>query len=74
MAFDGRVFEFERVVTDRPGSLESILGIFRKSGANAVEVHHHRFASHAPIGQIDQIAASVTVKTRDQAHIDLLTY
>jgi threonine dehydratase len=69
MAFDGRVFEFELVITDRPGSLESILGIFRESGANVVEVHHHRFASHAPIGQI---AVSVTVETRNQAHIDLL--
>jgi threonine dehydratase len=69
MAFDGRVFEFELVITDRPGSLESILGIFRESGANVVEVHHHRFASHAPIGQI---AVSVTAETRDQAHIDLL--
>jgi threonine dehydratase len=49
--------------------LGSILGIFRESGANVVEVHHHRFASHAPIGQI---AVSVTVETRNQAHIDLL--
>jgi threonine dehydratase len=69
MAFDGRVFEFELVIRDRPGSLESILGIFRESGANVVEVHHHRFASHATIGQI---AVSVTAETRDQAHIDLL--
>jgi threonine dehydratase len=69
MAFDGRGFEFELVITDRPGSLESILGIFRESGANVVEVHHHRFASHASIGQI---AVSVTVETRNQAHIDLL--
>jgi len=52
MAFDGRVFEFERGVTDRPGSLKSILGIFRKSGAKVVEAHHHRFASHARIGLI----------------------
>jgi threonine dehydratase len=69
MAFDGRVYEFELVINDRPGSLESILGIFRESGANVVEVHHHRFASHAPIGQI---AVSVTVETRNQAHIDEL--
>ena len=69
MAFDGRVFEFELVINDRPGSLESILGIFRESGANVVEVHHHRFASHASIGQI---AVSITVETRDQTHIDQL--
>ncbi|MFT4632157.1 MAG: threonine dehydratase [Candidatus Pseudothioglobus sp.] len=69
MAFDGRVFEFELVLMDRPGSLESILGLFRESGANVLEVNHHRYASHAPIGQI---AVSVTAETRDQAHIDAL--
>ena len=66
MAFDGRVYEFELVLNDKPGSLESILSIFRESGANVVEVHHHRFASHAAIGQI---AVSITVETRDKAHI-----
>jgi len=66
MSFDCRLYEFELLLNDKPGSLESILSIFRESGANVVEVHHHRFASHAAIGQI---AVSITVETRDKAHI-----
>ncbi|MCB1646923.1 MAG: threonine ammonia-lyase [Pseudomonadales bacterium] len=69
MAFDGRVYQFEMVISDRPGSLETILGIFRESGANVVEVHHMRFAPHASIGQI---SVSVTAETRDKAHIEAL--
>lgn len=69
MAFDGRVYEFELALKDRPGSLEAILGVFRESGANVVEVHHHRFAQRAPIGQI---AVSITVETRDKDHIQRL--
>ena len=58
------------MITDRPGELEQLLGIFREAGANILEVHHHRFYASAPIGQI---GVSITIETRDQAHIDEIT-
>lgn len=67
LAFDGRVAEFDTTIRDEPGALEMLLGIFRELGANVLEVDHHRFSSHAPMGQIQ---VSVTVETRNQAHID----
>ncbi|MEX2326993.1 MAG: hypothetical protein WD558_04630, partial [Pseudomonadales bacterium] len=42
------------------------LGTFRESGANVLEIHHHRFSSDAPIGQI---GISITIETRDTPHI-----
>ncbi len=69
LAFDGRIVKLDSVILDRPGALEEMLGVFRASGANVLEISHHRYASDAPIGQID---VSVTVETRDKAHIEEL--
>ena len=69
LAFDGRVVKLDSTISDQPGGLERLLGIFRSSGANVLEVHHHRFGSEAPIGQI---GVSVTVETRDGQHIESL--
>ena len=66
LAFDGRVARIETVIRDKPGSLEQLLTVFRKSGANVLEVAHHRF-TRAPIGQI---GVSITLETRDQKHLD----
>ncbi|MEX0942381.1 MAG: threonine ammonia-lyase [Pseudomonadales bacterium] len=66
LAFDGRITKLETVIPDRPGALEKILGTFRESGANVLEIHHHRFSSDAPIGQI---GISITIETRDTPHI-----
>lgn len=70
LTFDGRIAKLDSVITDRPGELEQLLGIFREAGANILEVHHHRFSASAPIGQI---GVSITIETRDQAHIDEIT-
>lgn len=67
LAFDGRVAHFESVVQDRPGNLEQLLSVFRQSGANVLEVNHHRLSPRAPIGQV---GVSVTVETRDEAHLN----
>ncbi|MFN3235668.1 MAG: threonine ammonia-lyase [Pseudomonadales bacterium] len=67
LSFDGRVVRLSSVIADRPGGLEELLGIYRELGANVLEVQHHRFSSQAPVGQI---GVSVTVETRNQAHID----
>ena len=66
LAFDGRVVRLDTTISDHPGGLEKLLRIFRSSGANVLEVHHHRFGSEAPIGQI---GVSVTVETKDRGHI-----
>ena len=66
LSFDGRVARIETVIRDKPGSLEQLLTVFRKSGANVLEVAHHRF-TRAPIGQI---GVSITLETRDQEHLD----
>ncbi len=66
LAFDGRVIKLDTTISDQPGELEKLLGVFRSSGANVLEVQHHRFGSDAPIGQI---GVSVTVETRDRGHI-----
>jgi len=66
LAFDGRVVSLDTIIPDQPGGLEKLLGIFRESGANILEVHHHRFSGAAPIGQI---GVSVTMETRNKDHI-----
>jgi threonine dehydratase len=69
LAFDGRVVKLSTIIPDRPGALEHILGVFREYGANVLEIHHHRFSSEAPVGQV---GVSVTLETRNSAHIDEL--
>ena len=69
LSHDGRIAKIESVIHDRPGALEKLLGTFRQSGANVLEVHHHRFSGQAPVSQI---GVSITVETRNQAHIDQL--
>jgi threonine dehydratase len=66
LLFDGRIIKLNTIIPDRPGHLEIILGVFRESGANVLEVTHHRFASEAPVGQI---GVSITVETKNKAHI-----
>ncbi len=69
LTFDGRIATLNSRILDRPGALERLLGIFREAGANVLEVHHHRFSGSAPIGQI---GITITVETRDQAHIEAI--
>ena len=70
LSFDGRIARFDSAVLDRPGALETMLGIFRESGANVLEVTHHRFSGEAPIGQI---GVSITVETRDASHVAVIS-
>lgn len=70
LVFDSRVARYETVIQDRPGRLEQLLGVFRQSGANVLDVVHHRLSPRAPIGQV---GVSVTVETRDKKHLDDIT-
>lgn len=66
LTFDGRIMHFESSIQDTPGALEKMLGIVTTLQGNVLEVHHHRFSSIAPIGQID---ISITLETKDKDHI-----
>lgn len=67
LTFDGRIMHFESSILDTPGTLEKMLAIVTSLKGNILEVHHHRFSSSAPVGQID---ISITLETRDQQHIE----
>lgn len=69
LTFDGRVIQLDTTLRDEPGALEKLLGIFHEMGANVLEIQHHRFSSNAPLGQI---RVSVTIETRDKAHIQAI--
>lgn len=70
LAFDGRVARLETVIQDRPGKLEALLTVFRRNGANILEVNHHRLSPRAPIGQV---GVTVTIELRDKHHLDEVT-
>jgi threonine dehydratase len=70
LTFDGRIAKLDTMIIDRPGALESMLGILSEVGANILEVHHHRFSGSAPIGQI---GVSITIETKDREHINQIT-
>jgi threonine dehydratase len=67
LVFDGRVARIETVIQDRPGNLENLLTIFRQSGANILEVSHHRLSPRASIGQV---GVSITIETRNKDHLE----
>lgn len=64
--FGGRIAQFSTRLKDSPGMLESVLSVFRKAGANILEVYQHRYAKGVPVGQIN---VSFTIETRDTQHI-----
>jgi len=70
LTFDGRIAKLDTMIIDRPGALESMLGILGEVGANILEVHHHRFSGSAPIGQI---GVSITTETKNRQHINQIT-
>ena len=65
LAFDGRTMALKSVIMDRPGALEKLLGLFHQSGANVLEIDHHRLSGSAPVGEID---VSITLETRNRQH------
>jgi threonine dehydratase len=67
LVFDGRVARIETVIQDRPGKLENLLTVFRQSGANILEVSHHRLSPRASIGQV---GVSITIETRNKDHLE----
>ncbi len=64
--FGGRIAQFSTRLKDRPGELEAVLSIFRKAGANILEVYQHRYAEGVPVGQVN---VSFTIETKNRPHI-----
>ena len=40
LAADGRIYRFDALITDRPGSLAHLAGILASAGANVTEIHN----------------------------------
>lgn len=64
--FGGRIAQFTTRLNDSPGALESVLSVFRKAGANILEVYQHRYAEGVPVGQIN---VSFTIETKNKQHV-----
>lgn len=64
--FGGRIAQFSTRLKDRPGELETVLSVFKKAGANILEVYQHRYAEGVPVGQIN---VSFTIETKNKLHI-----
>jgi threonine dehydratase len=62
----GRTVEFKVRLRDVPGTLTTVLEIFKRLQTNIMDITHHRFDSVAPIGYVD---VSITLETKGHAHI-----
>jgi threonine dehydratase len=66
LAADGRIYRFDVLLTDRPGSLAHLAGVLAAAGANVTEIIHNRtFAGP----DLSRVHALCTIETRDRAHI-----
>ncbi len=64
---DGRLTALRILLTDRPGRLAAVTSILGQTGANVVELSHHRLASHvaATAAELD-----VVIETRGRSHTE----
>jgi threonine dehydratase len=66
LAADGRIYRFDVLLNDRPGSLAHLSTVLANAGANVTEIVHNRtFAGP----DLSRVHALCTVETRDRAHI-----
>jgi len=61
----GRYLTLRVTLSDRPGQLARLLGLLADTGANVLEVSHHRQGIHLALGQAE---VEVTLETRDPSH------
>lgn len=64
--FGGRIAQISTRLPDKPGALEGVLSIFRRAGANILEVYQHRYSKEVPVGQVN---VAFTLETRNKEHI-----
>ncbi len=65
LAKDGRLLKLELKLTDSPGSLRDLIGVFAQLRANVLEVSHLRAFSGVDLGET---IVDVTVETRGPNH------
>lgn len=66
LAADGRIYRFDVLLKDRPGSLAHLAGVLADTGANVTEIVHNRTFAGPDLSRVHVLC---TVETRDRAHI-----
>ncbi len=67
LAADGRIFRFDALISDRPGSLAHLSSVLAAAGANVTEIVHNRTFAGPDLSTVHVLC---TVETRDGAHIE----
>jgi threonine dehydratase len=66
LAADGRIYRFDVLLNDRPGSLAHLATVLAAAGANVTEIVHNRTFAGPDLSRVHVLC---TVETRDRAHI-----
>src|SRR5262249_849663 len=66
LAADGRIYRFNVLLKDRPGSLAHLAAVLGDTGANITEIVHNRTFAGPDLSRVHVLC---TVETRDRAHI-----
>ena len=66
LAADGRIYRFDVLLGDRPGSLAHLSAVLADAGANVTEIVHNRTFAGPDLSRVHVLC---TVETRDRAHI-----
>ncbi len=66
LAADGRIYRFNVLLNDRPGSLAHLSTVLANAGANVTEIVHNRTFVGPDLSRVHVLC---TVETRDRAHI-----
>jgi threonine dehydratase len=66
LAADGRIYRFDVLLNDRPGSLAHLSSVLANAGANVTEIVHNRTFAGPDLSRVHVLC---TVETRDRAHI-----
>jgi threonine dehydratase len=69
LAKSGRKVAFDMLIPDKPGSLCGILQLMAETGANVLNVIHHRDSRNAPLGYA---TVELELETADQEQIELI--
>jgi threonine dehydratase len=66
LAADGRIYRFDALISDRPGSLAHLSTILAAAGANVTEIVHNRTFAGPDLSRVHVLC---TLETRDREHI-----
>jgi threonine dehydratase len=66
LARDGRLARIRIEISDAPGVLSRVAGTIGATGANIIEVYHHRLYYDVPVTMAD---LDVVVESRNRAHV-----